>query len=142
MKTPSNSLKLLLNLVTVESVLSRQFDGCLGSLGLTEFLLLYQLHTAPDKRLRRVDLAEKVGLTASGVTRMLAPMEKIGLVKREENAADARVSYVAIAKGGKAALKNALENAEALSVKLLSTLGEKQVVRTLAVLQKIGGQVA
>lgn len=64
--------------------------------------------------MRRIDLAEKIGLTASGVTRILLPMEKIGLVSREINERDARVSYVLLASGGKAKLSEAMERAEML----------------------------
>lgn len=50
--------------------------------------------------MRRIDLAEKVGLSASGVTRMLLPMEKIGLICKEEGARDARVSLVRLSDAG------------------------------------------
>ncbi len=39
-------------------------------------MTLYYLERAPGGRLRRVDLAERLGLTASGVTRSLLPLEK------------------------------------------------------------------
>lgn len=117
----SSSLQFFLNLATVQSVMSRRFDGKLGSLGLTEFLILFHLAHAQGEKMRRIDLAESIGLTASGVTRLLAPMEKIGLVQREANAQDARVSLVTLAKGGRRALEDALENAEALSQSALST---------------------
>ena len=52
------------------------------------------LNEASTHSLKRIDLAEQVGLSASGVTRMLLPMEKIGLISKEEGARDARVSLV------------------------------------------------
>lgn len=108
----SASLTFFLDFTRAHAVLSRSFNGCLGGLGMSDFLILYQLSLASDHKLRRIDLAEKIGLTASGITRLLAPMEKIGLIQREENALDARVSYVSIAPGGKRMLKEALERAE------------------------------
>jgi DNA-binding MarR family transcriptional regulator len=57
--------------------------------------------------MRRVDLAEKVGLTASGVTRLLNPMEKIGLVDKTASSHDARVSLVALSKAGRRMLEDA-----------------------------------
>ena len=66
----------------------------------TDYLVLRQLHDAPDNRLRRIDLAEGVGLSASGVTRLLNPMEKIGLIAKEEAPRDARVSLVALTSAG------------------------------------------
>lgn len=141
MNTISPSLKLLLNLATVQAVMSRRFDGKLGSLGLTEFIILFQLAHAPQEKMRRIDLAESIGLTASGVTRLLAPMEKIGLVKREANAADARVSLVTLAKGGKQALENSVENAEALAQSALSSSTKSEIDHAASLLLKLGGTV-
>ncbi|UUZ55216.1 MarR family transcriptional regulator [Massilia sp. H-1] len=56
-----------------------------------------QPHRAPPGgRIRRVDLAERVSLTASGVTRTLLPLEKIGLVTRQSDPRDARVGFAVI----------------------------------------------
>jgi len=55
---------------------------------------MYHLCQSPNGTLRRIELSELVGLSASGVTRLLAPMEKIKLVKKESNRRDARVSLV------------------------------------------------
>ena len=134
-------LRLLLNLAAVQSVMSRKFDGKLGMLGLTEFLILFQLAHAPEEKMRRIDLAESIGLTASGVTRLLAPMEKIGLVKREAHAADARVSFVTLAKGGKSALENAIENAEALAETSLASATKDEIAQASSLLFKLGGTV-
>lgn len=141
MVTPSHSLRLLMNLATVQSTMSRRFDGRLGSLGLTEFLILFQLARAPEEKMRRIDLAESIGLTASGVTRLLAPMEKIGLVKREENIADARVSFVALAKGGKTALVDSMENAEDLARTVLGSVTKEELAYSTSLLTKLGGTV-
>jgi DNA-binding MarR family transcriptional regulator len=141
MKNITSSLKLVLNLAVVQSALSRKFDGKLGSLGLTEFLILFHLANAQGEKMRRIDLAESIGLTASGVTRLLAPMEKIGLVKREANAADARVSFVAIAKGGKIMLQDSLENASALARSTLASATDEEVEKASALLMKLGGTV-
>lgn len=141
MQTISSSLKFLLNLAIVQAGLSRRFDGRLGGLGLTEFLILSQLAAAPDEKLRRIDLAESIGLTASGVTRLLAPMEKIGLVKREANATDARVSLVTLAKGGKQKLTDAIENAEALAKTTLELATKEEITHASTLLRKLGGTV-
>ncbi len=121
--------------------MSRRFDGKLGSLGLTEFLILVQLERSKAGRMRRIDLAESVGLTASAVTRLLAPMEKIGLVKRETNPGDARVSFVTLSSGGKKALENALENAEALASSSLANTTKNEIAQTSSLLGKVGRAV-
>lgn len=137
----SPPLAFLLNLATVQAVLSRQFDGRLGSLGLTEFRILFHLERAPGGTLRRVDLAERVGLTASGVTRLLAPMEKIGLVKSAAQAQDARVRSVALAPGGKRMLHESLENAEDLAAQLLAPVSTHALRHASDVLRALGGTV-
>ncbi len=141
MTTLSSSLKFFLNLATVQSVMSRKFDGRLGMLGLTEFLILFHLDRNPEGKMRRIDLAESIGLTASGVTRLLAPMEKIGLVKKQADSTDLRVSYVAIAKGGKTALENAIENAEALAETTLGASTKAEIETASRLLLKLGGMV-
>lgn len=137
MQTASPQLTFFLNLARVQAILTRRFDGHLGThhgVGLTDFAILYYLSQAPSQKMRRIDLADMVGLTASGVTRLLAPMEKIGLVKREANAQDARVSYVTLASGGKRMLEDSLETAEVTSVDLLEGQKEKMVEEMAEVL--------
>jgi DNA-binding MarR family transcriptional regulator len=106
------SLELFINLSRTLTTVTRKFDHMGSMVGFTDFIILYQLNTAEDKKLRRIDLADKIGLTASGVTRLLLPMEKIGLVGRDTNPRDARVSYVTLAPGGERVLREATERAE------------------------------
>ena len=88
-----------LRLARANAVLVRRFDNALGSqhgISFSDFQLLNHLARAPGGKLRRVDLADRVGLTASGVTRTLLPLEKIGLISREPDPRDARVGFAAI----------------------------------------------
>lgn len=112
MNTPSKILLFLLNMARTQAILTRRFDNSLGGIGMSDFLILYHLSKAEGETMRRIDLAEKIGLTASGVTRLLAPMEKIGLIKRSTSETDARVSYVTLAPGGKRTYTEALDRAE------------------------------
>jgi DNA-binding MarR family transcriptional regulator len=59
--------------------------------------------------MRRVDLAESVVLTASGITRLLEGLEKAGLVAKETCATDARVSYAVLTDAGREKLRTAAE---------------------------------
>lgn len=130
MKNVSEKLRLFLNLAKIQAVMTRRFDGGLAGLGLNDFLILFHLENSRDGKMRRVDLADAMGLTASAITRLLAPMEKIGLVRREADPHDARVSYVSIGKGAKVKLKDAIENAEYISQKALENIpaGESRMV--------------
>jgi DNA-binding MarR family transcriptional regulator len=136
-----SSLKFFLNLATIQARLTRRFDAGLNGLSLNEFMILYHLSQARDEKLRRVDLAEKIGLTASGVTRLLLPMEKVGLVKKEVNKDDARVSYAALAAGGKRKLSESLEYAELLAEDLLPKGKAKHIEDFSALLAEFGGTI-
>jgi DNA-binding MarR family transcriptional regulator len=59
--------------------------------------------------MRRVDLAEQVLLTASGITRLLEGLEQAGYVCKETCASDARVSYAKLTDEGRSKLKAAAE---------------------------------
>ncbi len=121
MKTVSQNLELFISLARMQTILSRKFDAKLGGIGFSDFLILYTLSQEPDEKMRRIDLAEAVGLTASGVTRLLLPMEKIGLIIREAHEWDARVSYVKLAIWGKRKLLEAMERAEMYCEEIIPT---------------------
>lgn len=111
MNNLSKSVQFFLELSKAYTLINRRFDGALNGVSFTEFFVLLSLEDAPDRRLRRVDLAEKTGLTPSAVTRLLLPMEKVGFVKKEVNKKDARSSYVTIASGGRKKLRETLDRA-------------------------------
>jgi DNA-binding MarR family transcriptional regulator len=69
-------------------------------LTISDFEVLLRLARAPDRRLRRVDLAEQVVLTASGVTRLLDGLERNGLVERDSCDTDRRVVYAVLTDAG------------------------------------------
>ena len=48
-------------------------------LSVSDFAVLHHLAEAPGYRLRRVDLAQHLALTPSGITRLLNPLERRGI---------------------------------------------------------------
>lgn len=118
MRSISPSLTLFINLTKAFTESTRRFSGGLDGMGFNEFTILFHLAHTPEKKMRRIDLAEKIGITASGITRLLAPMEKIGLVKRQAASRDARVSLVAITPSGERNLKESMERAEQMAEKI------------------------
>src|SRR5689334_25119136 len=76
-------------------------------LTLNDYEVLLHLSHAEGGRLRRVDLAERVVLTASGITRLLDGLERGGFVAKETCASDARVSYAKLTPAGVAKLSDA-----------------------------------
>jgi DNA-binding MarR family transcriptional regulator len=69
-------------------------------LTLSDFDVLVQLYNAPERSLRRVDIARAVLLTASGITRLLDGLERAGWVEKRPCASDARVSYAVLTDAG------------------------------------------
>jgi DNA-binding MarR family transcriptional regulator len=76
-------------------------------LTLNDYEVLLHLSHAEGRMLRRVDLAERVLLTASGITRLLDGLERAGFVCKETCTSDARVSYAKLTDAGRVKLKAA-----------------------------------
>ena len=76
-------------------------------LTINDYDALLHLARAEEGRMRRVDLAERLVLTASGVTRLLDGLEQAGLVERAACASDRRVTYAVITEAGRAKLNEA-----------------------------------
>jgi DNA-binding MarR family transcriptional regulator len=82
---------------------TRQLDAQLVAdhgLTLSDYGVLLQLAWAPDRRMRRVDLAEQMLLTASGITRLLDGLERSGWVERASCDVDRRVVYAVLTETG------------------------------------------
>jgi DNA-binding MarR family transcriptional regulator len=82
----------------------------LHELTLSDFDVLVQLYFAQEQRLRRIDLARSVLLTASGITRLLDGLESSGLVAKERCDSDARVTYAVLTKSGVKKIEEARES--------------------------------
>jgi DNA-binding MarR family transcriptional regulator len=110
-----NALDTALNLSLARSLVVRTVDADLGSfhgLSLSDLALLLELRNAPDGRVRRADLASRLGITTSGVARQLGPLERMGLVDREPHERDARLALVVLTDAGARLADEALPTAE------------------------------
>jgi DNA-binding MarR family transcriptional regulator len=76
-------------------------------LTLNDYEVLVRLSWVEGGRMRRVDLANSVLLTASGITRLLDGLEQAGFVCKETCSADRRVSYAKLTPAGEAKLLEA-----------------------------------
>ncbi|NIF07141.1 MarR family transcriptional regulator [Chryseobacterium sp. Tr-659] len=138
----STELLFLININKLQSVIARKFDSLSAhGLGFNDFVILYILSSSAENKMRRIDLAEKIGLTASGVTRLLNPLEKIGLVTRETNERDARVSYVVITSSGKKIFEEAQLSAENITKEILSPKKNKSLRAVSELLFELGGNI-
>ena len=134
-----------LRLARAHAVLIRRFDSALGNhhgISFGDFQVLNHLSRAPGGRLRRVDLADRLGLTASGVTRTLLPLEKIGLVTRQPTPRDARVGYAAVTPIGEELLANATVTTDMVSSDLLKSVHPDQLAGMADLLGQLAGITA
>lgn len=138
MQTISDALSFFIQLSKLEATVTRRFDSGLGGLSFNEFIILWHLKQAGKETVRPTDLAARLGLTASGVTRLLLPMEKTGLLKRKRDENDARASHIIIAPGGKMKLEEAMERAEYLADELIPKGKDRKVAELAALLSAIG----
>jgi DNA-binding MarR family transcriptional regulator len=67
---------------------------------LTWYDVLLQLAEAPDRRLRMAELADRVLLSRSGLTRLVDRLQAEGLVARERSPHDARGTYTVLTLDG------------------------------------------
>ncbi len=141
-KNSSESLEFCLRLTRAYATLTRRLDNALSSLhglSFSDFMILYYLDRAPDGKLRRVDLAERLGVTASGVTRSLLPMEKLGLVSREPDPRDARVGFASLTQAGQQLLTYALASIEPIAKEAVQKVPGEQIGPLLLVLGELAG---
>lgn len=140
--TDHQPLEVCLRIARAHATLTRRFDTTLGGLhgiSFSDFQLLHQLNRAAGNRLRRVDLADQLGLTASGITRSLLPLEKIGLVARQADARDARVGYAVITAVGKRLFSDASETARTTAQELLKDASAARLDAMATMLAQLAG---
>ena len=140
MSKVSKEMSFIINMWSVNSIISKKLDASLGSvhgIGFTEYIILFHLNKSHNKAMRRIDLANNIGLTASGITRIVSPMEKIGVVKKEKNPRDARVSLVKITAAGEEIIGDATLSIKQYSKRLLDDVNDNNLVHALNVFKSI-----
>lgn len=97
-------------LLRAHSAITRLLSASLQAehgLAINGYEALVLLDRAEGRRLRRVDLARRLALTPSGVTRLLESLEEAGLVERATCPDDRRVVYALLTDAGAATLEAA-----------------------------------
>ena len=69
---------------------------------INDYDVMAQLMRAPERRMRRVDLARSVVLSASGITRLLDGLERDGWVCKASCTSDGRITYAVLTDEGQA----------------------------------------
>ncbi len=101
-----NALRILQSADEIKARLSGEFSAVHG-LSVNEFFLLMHLDQAALNRHSRVELARRMHVSASTVTRMVAPMEKLGMLTRQVDKRDARLAFVVLTDAGRTKLNEA-----------------------------------
>jgi DNA-binding MarR family transcriptional regulator len=99
----SIEVRAFVNFLRAHAAITRQLDRELVTdhgLTINDYEVLLHLSRAPDRMLRRVDLARRVVLTPSGITRLLHGLQCAGLVCKESCDSDARVVYAKLTEEG------------------------------------------
>jgi DNA-binding MarR family transcriptional regulator len=121
------------------AAITRQLSARLEAqhgLTLSDFDVLAQLYLAPERSLRRIDLARQVLLTASGITRLLDGLERTGWVGKRRCESDARVTYAVLTDDGarkfEAARATHLADVDELFASRLTDNERRQLAELLA----------
>ncbi len=132
-----NAAIAVLRLFQASARLEERFAASLGSvhgLSLKDALLLMHVGDAEGGRLSRIELAKRLSVSPSTVTRTTAPLEKLGLLGRESHERDARFAYVVLTKAGQRAVADAEATFTRLSEEALATGWKAADVSTLGAL--------
>ena len=122
----------------------RRIDQSLGAIrgiSLAEYRLLRALADAPNAQASRVNLAQAIGLTPSGVTRALRPMEKLGMVTTLKSKRDARLAIAALTPAGREVVEDAagVVNDTMASVLERSPIAASRLGELVELLEDLGG---
>jgi DNA-binding MarR family transcriptional regulator len=132
-------------LMRANQVLRRELDAHLAEdhqLTVSEFEVLILLAKAKDRAMRRVDLANEVRLSPSGITRMLDRLEASGLVEKRACDEDARVSYAALTDQGMTEIQSAMPvHYDGLEVLMHARLSEDEVKQLSDLLERLAGGI-
>jgi DNA-binding MarR family transcriptional regulator len=141
--TTSAAIEAFVRLVRANAAVTRQLSAQLSAdhgLNINAYEALLRLARAPDSRLRRVDLANGLLLTAGGVTRLLDGLERDGLIGREECPTDRRVSYAVLTEAGRDKLREASKSHTRQIRELVGgSYDEDELAQLVALLDRLPG---
>lgn len=122
--TSRTALETVTLLARVRALLVRDVDRAASGHGISfsDLTLLREVAGTPDGRIRRVDLAERLGVTTSAIARQLGPLERIGVVDRESNPKDARLANVVLTDAGRRVADEASAYVDARAAALLDRI--------------------
>jgi DNA-binding MarR family transcriptional regulator len=142
LREQASAVRAFVALVRTHAAVTRQLSAKLTrdhGLTINDYEVLLRLSRAPDRRMRRVDLATEVLLTASGITRLLEGLERAGFVERAACDRDRRVVYAVLTDTGLEKLREASKSHVAQIDELFTARFERDELATVArLLERLG----
>lgn len=127
---------------TVTSRLERELDEA-GGLTLSELDVLLALDRAPERTLRMNDLASRVVLTKSGITRLVDRLEEQRFVARRVCPSDRRGYNAVLTAKGRAAIRRTIgTHLRGVAAAFADHIDDRSRPIVLAVLERIAAQPA
>jgi DNA-binding MarR family transcriptional regulator len=129
-------------LMTAHRSLTRALNAALVAqhgLALNDYGCLLLLHRAGEEGIRRIDLANELQLSPSGITRLLDRLTDQGFVGRGACREDARESYAVITDDGAAKLREAAtDHMDDIEQRLTAVLDDDEISTISELLAKFG----
>ena len=139
--TDQTSVAVFSRLLRAHSSLNRELSARLiteHGLTINDYEALLQLAHADELGLKRVDLAERLMLTPSGVTRLLDGLERDGWVRKGACESDARVTYAVLTDAGMRKLRECAPIHEAEVDRILGErLSDEEVEKLGELLERL-----
>jgi DNA-binding MarR family transcriptional regulator len=133
-----------LGLLEAHEALVRALDARLlaeHQLPLSAFEALIQIAHAEDGTISISELAERIRLSPSQVSRLVIDLERRGLVERQRSSADARSTRAAITEAGRTALREAAPAyLSTIRAHLFDRLSEREVKQLARIWERIRGR--
>jgi DNA-binding MarR family transcriptional regulator len=131
-------------LLETHEALVRALDARLlaeHQLPLSAFEALIQIAHAEDGTISISDLAERIRLSPSQVSRLVIDLERRGLVQRHRSSTDARSTHAAITEAGQAELRKAAPTyLSTVRAHLFDRLSEREVKQLRRIWERIRGK--
>jgi DNA-binding MarR family transcriptional regulator len=137
------SVRAYTRLLRAHAATVRCLSGALleeHGLSINDYEALHALSQAQGGFMRRVDLARSLGLTPSGVTRLLEGLEAGGLVERASCPSDLRVTYARLTEAGAGLLAEASrDHEESIAALLEESLSDEEIDALADLLGRLPG---
>jgi len=124
-------------LPTLDAELAREMG-----LNLSQYEVLLWLNDAEDHSLRMSELAAKVVLSPSGLTRAVDQLERRGFVERRVSDRDRRAYLATLTRAGKTQLRRASNtHIRGIRQHFTGRLSERQLIQLASLLEQISEEV-